>query len=121
MFSVFEKVIENAVEIEVHKRSNYKVDSTLEKMYILISAFETERKIVPVKLEIKEFNNKDNSLYVAIALDEIDSGKIKTAGVLKQVTTENGVAQNFRPAEISVAQLMRNVNHKIRIFTFKNR
>lgn len=35
------------------------------------SAFEDESKIVPVKLEIKGFVDKDNTLYVAIALESI--------------------------------------------------
>ena len=40
-------------------------------MYVLVSAFKDSEKTIPVKLEIKEFSDKQNTLYVAIALEGI--------------------------------------------------
>lgn len=107
MFSVFDQVIENAIGIEVHNRNNenYKPDATLNNVYVLISAFEDEDSIIPVKLEVKEFEDKKNTLYVAISLQAI-----KKTEVSKQGTTENGVAQNSRSATISISDLLKIVN-----------
>ena len=105
MFSVFDGVINNAVGIEIHKREDYKPDVTLNNVYVLISVFEDGDYFVPVKLEVKEFKDKQNTLYVAISLQ-----KIKKTEVSKQGNTENGVTQNSRSATINVADLMRNVN-----------
>ena len=105
MFSVFDSVVENAIGIEIHKRENYKPDATLKNVYVLISAFEDGDLIVPVKLEVKEFKDKQNTLYVAISLQTI-----KKTEVSKQGTTENGVAQGSRSVTINVADLMRKVN-----------
>ncbi len=105
MFSVFDSVVENAVKINIHKREQYKPDPTLKNVHVFISAFRDGGAIVPVKLEVKEFTDKPNTLYVAIT-----SEKIKKAEVSKQGTTVNGVAQNFRSANISIANLTRNVN-----------
>lgn len=72
-------------------------------MYVLISAFRDGKFVVPVKLEIKEFKDKTNRLYVAIALE-----KVKATEVSKQGNTKNGVTQNSRSvANISIAQLFK--------------
>ena len=107
MLSCFDKVIENAIGIEVHNRNNkkYKTDPTLSNIYVLVSVFEDGDQIVPVKLEIKEFNDKDNTLYVAIALEGIKKDEVITQG-----DTENGVTQYAHSSNISIADLFRNVN-----------
>ena len=64
--------------------------------------------IVPVKLEIKEFFDKDNTLYVAVAL-----GKIKMTEVLKQGNTEVGVTQNSRSVNISISDLFKKINPSV--------
>ncbi|MBQ8415675.1 MAG: hypothetical protein IJX13_02055, partial [Clostridia bacterium] len=112
MFSVFDQVIHAAIGIEVHKREDYKPDITLKHAYVLISAFQDGEWIIPVKLEIKEFADKANSLYVAVSLDGI-----KMTEVSKQGTTENGVAQNSRSVTISISDLMQKVNPKHTNFT----
>lgn len=57
----------------MHNRNDegYKYDATLKNSYVLVSAFEDGEYIIPVKLEVKEFKDKNNSLYVAIALNGI--------------------------------------------------
>lgn len=107
MISCFGKVIESAVGIEVHNRNDegYKYDHTLKDTYVLVSAFEDGENIVPVKLEIKEFRDKKNSLYVAIALESI-----KKDEVVKQGNTETGVTQSSRSSVISIADLFAKIN-----------
>ena len=108
MFSVFDDIVSCAVGIEVHNRNKegYKPDPTLNVAFVLIGAYKEGKYIVPVKLEIKEFNDKDNALYVAIALE-----KIKATEVSGQGNTNNGVTQNSRSvANISLAQLFRKIN-----------
>ena len=107
MFSVFDKIVENAVGIEVHNRNTvgYKVDDTLKNVYVLVSAFESNGDVVPVKLEVKEFSDKKNTLYVAIALESIKKDEFSRQEVAK------GVAQQYRPSStISIYDLLRNVN-----------
>lgn len=107
MFSVFDSIVKNAIGIEVHNRENYKPDMTLNNVYVLISAFEDGDFFVPIKLEVKEFNDKQNTLYVAISLEAI-----KKTEVSKQGTTENSVAQNSRSATISIRDLFSKINPK---------
>ncbi|MDO4608726.1 MAG: hypothetical protein Q4B40_06010 [Clostridia bacterium] len=73
MLSCFESVVNNAIGIEVHNRNseNYKTDITLKNCYVLVSAFVDDVMIYPVKLEIKEFVDKPNKLYLAITGDGI--------------------------------------------------
>lgn len=107
MLTCFDGVVENAVGIEVHNRNEqgYKPDSTLKNVYVLASAFEDGGEIVPVKLEVKEFNDKKNTLYIAIALESIKKDEFVRQEVAK------GVAQQYRPSSIiSISDLLRNVN-----------
>lgn len=107
MFSVFDRVIDNAVGIEVHNRNahGYKIDRTLENVYVMVSAFKDGDSLVPVKLEIKQFSDKPNKLYVAITSD-----KIKMTEVWKQGNTDNGVTQNSRSVNISISYLFKKIN-----------
>lgn len=108
MFSVFDEVIKSAVGIEVHNRNDYyKIDPTLKAVYVMFSAFEDGENIIPVKLVVKEFIDKPNTLYVAVSLDAI-----KMTEVSKQGTTENGVAQNSRSVTYSIYDLFTKINPK---------
>lgn len=77
----------------------------LQTLRALVSAFEDGANIVPVKLEIKEFVDKKNSLYVAIALESI-----KKDEVVKQGNTESGVTQSSRSSVIRIADLFAKIN-----------
>ncbi len=107
LFSVFNDVVNSAVGIEVHNRNakNYKPDPTLKNAYVLMSAFENGDKIIPVKLEVKEFNDKQNTLYVAITLEGIEKAEVWKSG-----SSNNDVAQSSRSANISIPDLMKKVN-----------
>lgn len=100
LFSVFDDVIDSAVGIEVHNRNaeGYKSDPTLKNVYVLVSAFVDGENVVPVKLEVKEFGDKKNTLYVAITLD-----KIKKAEVSESGSSVEDVAQSSRPASTEVS------------------
>ena len=105
MFFVFDAVIEGAVGVEVHNRTDYKPDPTLDRVFVLIGAYQDGDFIVPAKLEVKQFKDKQNTLYVAISLD-----KIKKTEVWKQGNTENGVTQNSRSVNISIARIFEKIN-----------
>ena len=109
LFSVFDQVIENAVGVEIHNRNKdgYKPDVTLKNVYVLLSAFEDGNSIVPVKLAVKEFKDKSNKLYVAIALETI-----KKTEVSKQGNTSNGVTQSSRSVNISIPDLVSKIKPK---------
>ncbi len=107
MLSCFSDVISNAVGIEVHNRNNdgYKVDMTLKNVYVLCSAFENDTDIVPVKLSVKEFVDKENRLYVAVALESIKKDRVVSMGVQDNLTHVR-----TSPAIISIRDIFRNVN-----------
>ena len=114
VLSCFENVVDSAIGIETHNRNEagYKVDPTLKNMYVLVSAFQNGENITPVKLEIKEFSDKPNTLYVAIALDSIQGDKIgnKKSGIATEGNTASGVTQSAPPLTVSLADLFANVN-----------
>ena len=107
MLSCFDDIIDSAIGIEVHNRNadGYKPDPTLKNVYVLVSAFEDGNQIVPVKLEIKEFADKDNTLYVAIALESI-----KKDEVVKQGNTTSGVTQDSRSSTVNLTDLFSKIN-----------
>ena len=73
-------------------------------MYVLVSAFEDGEYIVPVKLEVKEFRDKNNALYRCVF------GKHKKDEVITQGNTINGVTQEARSFTIMLADLFRKIN-----------
>ena len=108
MLTCFDEVIDNAIGIEVHNRNSegYKPDDTLENMYVLASAFVDGNDIIPVKLEVKEFSDKENTLHVAIALESIQKDEI-----VKQEDASKGGARQYSPSStISIAEYFRKIN-----------
>ena len=67
----------------------------MDNVYVLASAFLDGESIVPVKLEIKEFPDKENTLYVAIALESIKKNEI-----VKQEVAEKALPNNTLPRSI---------------------
>ncbi len=107
MLSCFSDVITNAVGIEVHNRNieGYKRDITLKNVYVLCSAFDNGSDIVPVKLEIKEFMDKPNRLYVAVALESIKRDRVVSMGV-----PNNRSHVRTSPVTISIRDLFSKIN-----------
>ena len=116
MLSCFGDVVDSAIGIETHNRNaeGYKPDPSLQNMYVLVSAFQDGENIVPVKLEIKEFSGKPNSLYVAIALNSISQSSfgIEKSGIAQATTTKEGNQNTRPPLAIRLADLFSNVNRK---------
>lgn len=76
MLSVFSDVIKNAVGVETHEDKyvgTTREDASLKQMYVLASALSDETGIIPVKLEVKEFNDKANKLYLSVVLTKKES------------------------------------------------
>ena len=109
MLSCFSDVISNAVGIEVHNRNEegYKPDLTLKRVYVLCSAFENNTDIIPVKLSVKEFSDKANRLYVAVALESIKKDRVESMGVQDDLTHNR-----TSPVTISIKDIFGNVNIK---------
>lgn len=116
MLSCFDDVIDSAIGIETHNRNNigYKPDASLQNVYVLVSAFRDGDNITPVKLEIKEFSNKPNTLYVAIALDSISAKHlgIKKGEIDTAVATDNGSLDTAPSPSVRLSDLFANVNPK---------
>lgn len=76
MLSVFPNVIENAVGVETHTdkyKGTVREDTRLKQMYVLASAFSDESGVIPVKLEVKEFKQDTNKLYMSVVLAKKES------------------------------------------------
>ena len=82
MLSATDAIVQNAVLVEAHKdryAGTEREDKTLLQTDVLLSAFADENGIVPVRLTVKEFKDKDNSLYALITLEKIET-EIKDRG-----------------------------------------
>ena len=109
LLTCFDEVIENAIGVEVHNRNDegYKPDASLANVYVLFSAFEDGDRIVPVKLEVKEFlGTKTNTLHLAITLHGIEKSEIVTV----TNAVKDGQANTAPSLNISIADLFRNIN-----------
>ena len=81
MLATFDAIIENAIPLEIHGdkyRGTRREDPLLERVYVLVSAYE-DGGIVPIQLEVKEYREQDNQLYVAVTLNKIETGVPVTA------------------------------------------
>ena len=108
LLTCLDHVVDRAIGIETHNRNieGYKADGSLNNVYVLASAFEDGENIIPVKLEVKEFSDKTNTLHVAIALE-----RIKKNEIVKQEVATSGVARQYSPSfTISIADFLRKIN-----------
>lgn len=107
MLSQLDGIIDNAVLIETHTdqyAGTIREDLSLKRVYVLLSAYE-DGGIVPVQLEVKEYTNKDNKLYMAVTLNKI-STEVKTLrrGQNSPLINANSVDT------ISVRELVEKIN-----------
>lgn len=105
MLTCLEKLIENAELIEVHK--NYKSNGGLKKTYVLISAFGDKSNVVPVQLEVKNFENQPNGLYLNVILSKIKESAVIMESFLGSTTDSTPLVAD---SAISLSQLFANVN-----------
>ena len=94
------------VAIYTDFNEEYKVDPTLLNSYVLVNAFSDGSRIVPVKLEVKEFNDKENSLHVAITLEPIENDDIFRRGNTASSVTQSPIS-SFK---ITIPQLLNLIN-----------
>ncbi len=76
MLSATDAIVQNAVLVEAHKdkyAGTTREDKTILQTDVLLSAFADENGIVPVRLTVKEYKDKDNSLYALITLEKIET------------------------------------------------
>ena len=109
MLSVFDDVVNNAVGIEVHDdkyKGTRREDTALKNMYVLASAFKDGDRIIPVQLEIKNYDTKENKLHFTVTLDENQRNNDVTTN-LGQNQLNNGITV---PSDISISDLVKSVN-----------
>ncbi len=90
MLSAADAVIQNAVLVEAYKdkyAGTTREDKTLLQTDVLLSAFADENGIVPVRLTVKEYRDKDNSLYALITLEKIET-EVSGRGESSKTTPE---------------------------------
>ena len=111
MMTCFNELIGNAVPIEIHrekKTGTRKENKDLKRVYVLLSAYADENSIVPVEFEVKEFKNRDNSLYISVVLTKIESEVLE-----KGLAARNGSMPSLLPdSSLSIADIFKNVNSK---------
>lgn len=110
MFSVFDELVQNAVPIEIHKdkyAGTSRTVSDLNRVAVLVSAFQDGDRIVPVQFEIKEFNNQPNKLYVSVTLRDI---KTEPRVVEDTLSVSSSKKSSIRSSSYSISQLLEGVN-----------
>lgn len=110
MFSVFDELVQNAVPVEFHGdkyAGTKRADADLNRVAVLVSAFQDGDRIVPVQFEIKEKNKYTNKLYVSVTLQDIktEPGVEGGAGQLLDPVTPPTRVLNY-----SISQLLEGVN-----------
>ena len=110
MFSVFDELVQNAVPVEFHGdkyAGTKRADADLNRVAVLVSAFQDGDRIVPVQFEIKGKNKYTNKLYVSVTLQDIktEPGVVGGAGQLL-----NPVTPPTRVLNYSISQLLEGVN-----------
>lgn len=125
MLSCLDGIVQNAVVVDVRYPGKEIEDKDLKRIHVLIGAFHDGRGIVPVKLLIKEFGNKENGLYVTMALNKVKEiahhdqsqnenrsltiSNYKLSELLKEVKSEEAnalkkyIPEQFAPTEEEVA------------------
>lgn len=79
MLSCLPGVIESAELIEVHKdryEGMKREDPDLKQVYVLVSGFNDDTGVNPVKLEVKDFEKKVDKLHVSVVLPTIEKAQI---------------------------------------------
>ena len=74
---------------------------------MLISAFSDNSNVVPVQLEVKNFENQPNGLYLNVILSKIKKSAIVTESLLGSTTDSTPLIAD---SIISLSQLFANVN-----------
>lgn len=79
--SLMDKVVPTAELIEMHddyKKGTSKEKKGLMNTFVLFGAIRDYSSIIPIQLEVMQYNQKSNTLYVNVALSKIDVTALKT-------------------------------------------
>ena len=104
MLSATDAIVQNAVLVEAHKdkyAGTTREDKTLLQTDVLLSAFADENGIVPVRLTVKEFKDKENSLYALITLEKIETEIVGRGESLATTPTPYPVSEMSIPDIVS--------------------
>lgn len=71
MLTCMEDIVESAEEIERHNPGKENEDKDLKEIRVFVSAFRDDGFVIPVKLLVKEYFEKEDGLYVTMTLDKI--------------------------------------------------
>lgn len=111
MMTCFNALVRNAVPVEIHrekKAGTSKENQRLKQVYVLISAFADESGISPVQLEVKEYHDAQNKLYLAVAMSKKESEVVED----RPTTKSGGTHPLFSDSKVSIADIFKNVNSK---------
>ncbi|MCH5199306.1 MAG: hypothetical protein J1E34_10435, partial [Oscillospiraceae bacterium] len=109
MLSVLDKIIENAVLIEVHDdmyKGTPREDKQLDGVYVFLSGFEINDEIIPIELLVKSFVDKENTLYVTATLGSIKKEENSVIAVAPK-KERGSTARLF--STYSVPQIIKNI------------
>lgn len=113
LMTCFGAVVENAIGIEAHADKRVVEDSSLKNMYVLLGAFQDEKAIIPVKMEVKELRDAPNKLYMYVSLYPIekvavDNTRLDRKGSSRALATFDKSIATLDT--ISIPQLVKNIN-----------
>lgn len=107
--SCFEDVVANAALIEIHpdkKRGTIRENPDLMRTYVMVGAYRDGEDTVPVQLEVKEFRERNNGLYMNVVLTKIESEVVDT-GVPEEI---GDLPYLFPDSTVSLRHIFENVN-----------
>ncbi len=110
MFSVFDELVQNAVPVEFHGdkyAGTKRADADLNRVAVLVSAFQDGDRVVPVQFEIKESDGRPNKLYVSVTLRDIKTEPRVVGG---GSNLSDSTAPPIRSSSYSISQLLEGVN-----------
>ena len=113
MLTSTDDIVGNAIIIEAHKdkyKGTTREDKTLLQTDVFLSAFSDGKDIVPVKMEVKEFKDKNNSLYVLITLEKIKTDKKIETEIVGQATQEESAPISYPVSNIRITEIISKIN-----------
>lgn len=101
--SSLDDILDNAVLVERHSDKGG-LNKDLEQVYVLLSGYKDGSEVYPVEIEIREYSNRENGLYVAITIEKNEVAE--TGNAYKEAGADS---TSF---EISIPQLVGLINPK---------
>lgn len=109
MLTCFDQIVEGAVPIEIHAdkyKGTRREVAQLKSVYVLVSAFADDSAIVPVQLEIKEYVNEENQIYLAVTMGKIKEGVVATS-LESDITSSSEALPSYT---VSLQELFSKIN-----------